>query len=169
MLGFSTFVEQVKRMSTTPNNGSIMSVPGHISCLTIKSLQWRLHLWTTEKDWVHFYKYLWYISPVISIILKWLLICVCLWGFFRWTTYLNKHAVTTKRIRIGNVRAFLKFLIDAQLPEVRASRKALKGTLFALQLEMKKSRRELHTHRQAIRIKKSRKIQLYYLFITVVT
>ncbi|KAL4006322.1 hypothetical protein ACER0C_000174 [Sarotherodon galilaeus] len=72
-----------------------------------------------------------------------------------WTTYLNKYAVTTKRIWIGNVRAFLQFLIDAQLPEVRASRKALKGTLFALQSEMKKSRRELQTHRQDIRIKKS--------------
>ncbi|CAI5658418.1 unnamed protein product [Oreochromis niloticus] len=76
-----------------------------------------------------------------------------------WTSDLNKHAVTTKRIRIGNVRAFLKFLIDAQLPEVRASRKALKGTLVALQSEMKKSRRELQTHKQDIRIKKSLELE----------
>nr|XP_046233995.1 uncharacterized protein LOC124053075 [Scatophagus argus] len=74
---------------------------------------------------------------------------------YRWVNSLKKHAVTTQLIQIGNVRSFLKFLIEAELPQVKVPKKHLHGTLFSLQSLAKIARQELQTHRQAVRLKKS--------------
>ena len=80
----------------------------------------------------------------------------------RWTDSLKHLAITTRRIRIGNVKCFLKFLQEAELPEVKASRKSLQGSLFTLQSQMKKSRRDFLAHRQDVRIRKSSKSHVYW-------
>nr|XP_046231486.1 uncharacterized protein LOC124051823 isoform X2 [Scatophagus argus] len=72
-----------------------------------------------------------------------------------WVSSLKRHAVTTQLIIISNVRGFLKFLLEAQLPEVKAPRKHLEGALFTLQTLAKSPRKDLQTHRQAVRIRKS--------------
>nr|XP_046231996.1 uncharacterized protein LOC124052114 [Scatophagus argus] len=75
--------------------------------------------------------------------------------FLEWVSSLKRHVVTTQLIIIGNVRGFLKFLLEAQLPEVKAPRKRLERALFMLQTLAKSPRKDLQTHRQAVRIRKS--------------
>lgn len=85
----------------------------------------------------------------------------------RWVDSLKKHALTTQLIIIGNVRAFLKFLVEAELPEVKAPRKRIQGALFTLQSMAKMSRKDLQSHRQSIRLKKSSRFHksLLWLFV----
>lgn len=79
---------------------------------------------------------------------------VCFYSL-RWSESLKIHAVTTQLIIIGNVQAFLQFLLEAELPEVKAPRKLIRGVLFTLKYTLKMSRKDLKTHRQSVRIKKS--------------
>ncbi|XP_053093308.1 uncharacterized protein DDB_G0284459-like isoform X2 [Pangasianodon hypophthalmus] len=75
-----------------------------------------------------------------------------------WAHSLRNFAVTTQRIYISDVRSFLKFLLEARLDTVRASKKKLKGAIFSLDRLRRKLTSRLVVHKQAVKAKKSKNI-----------
>ncbi|MCJ8750141.1 hypothetical protein PDJAM_G00259140 [Pangasius djambal] len=70
-----------------------------------------------------------------------------------WAHSLRNFAVTTQRIYISDVRSFLKFLLEARLDTVRASKKKLKGAIFSLDRLRRKITSRLVVHKQAVKAK----------------
>lgn len=79
---------------------------------------------------------------------------VCL-SSLRWTETLKENAPTTQLIIIGSVPAFLKFLLEAQHPDVTAPSKRLQTALWTLKTMAMMCRKGLERHRQAVRTKTS--------------
>ena len=73
----------------------------------------------------------------------------------RWCESLKRLAATTQLIMMGNVRAFLIFLLEAQLTDVKAPLKLIRGILFTLKLTVKMCKKDQAIHRQAVGIKKN--------------
>ncbi|KAJ8264777.1 hypothetical protein GJAV_G00155070 [Gymnothorax javanicus] len=76
----------------------------------------------------------------------------------KWVDHLRRFAVTTQLCHMQNVTTFLKYLLQAKLEQVKASKTSLRRCLFAVRECMKKVRRTLVSHRQQIRTLRSKNL-----------